>query len=790
MHRPIRAASLAAALVPLLATASTAQAPAGGSAPPAAADPSRLTVERIFGGPELRARGAPGVQWMRDGRSYVEARAAEAGTELVRVDAATGTATVLVPAGTLRDAAGRPIVVEEVQLAPDERRALLFSNSVRVWRTNTRGTFHVVDLATRRVTPIATVTTPGKSATGGAGARDTVPGQRLGRDDAALPSFIGRGLASGAVDTDLQMFAKFSPDSRKIAYVRGNNLWVTDLATGQTSRLTSDGSDDVINGTTDWVYEEELGLRDAFRWSPDSRRLAYWRFDQSAVPAYPVVNETAGQYPLVSVLRYPKAGAPNSRVRVGVVDAAGGATRWLAAGPDSGQYLARMEWVGTDSVAVVRMPRSQDRLDVLMLSAATGAGRTVVTDRDSAYVDVEGDAVTWLPGGTHFLLRTDRSGWRGFQLHDRAGRPVQAVTPPGADYLDLVALDSAGATGYFVAADPTPAQRSIHRCTIGGATPRCTRMTPERGTHALDVAPGARFAVLTSSRLGVPSRVALVSLPDFRTVRVLEDNRALATRLAALGLAEPQLVRVPMPDGTVLDGYRITPARFDSTRRHPVLMHVYGGPASPQVNDAWGGARYLWHQLLAQQGYVVLVVDGRGSAWRGRDFRKVTQFALGVRESQDQIDAARWIGAQPWADPRRLGIWGWSYGGYTTAMALARGGDVFRAGIAVAPVVDWRFYDSIYTERFMRTPAENPRGYQAGAVATHAAGMTARLLLVHGTGDDNVHPQNALVLAETLQQLDKPFTMLLYPNKTHSISGGRTQVHLYGAFTRFLAEHL
>jgi dipeptidyl-peptidase-4 len=798
MPRTARAATLAA-LVAALAAAprgaaaqpSTAPAPA---APTPAADPARLTVERIFGSAELRPSGGPGVQWMRDGRSYVEARDTPGGTELVRVDAATGAAAVLVPAGALRDERGRPIAVEELQLSPDERRALLFSGSVRVWRTNTRGTFHVVDFATRRVTPVATVTTPGKPAEGAAGAgaaRDTAAGQTLGREG-GVPSFIGRGLASGAVDADLQMFAKFSPDSRRVAFVRGNNLWVTDLATGRATRLTADGSDDVINGTTDWVYEEELGLRDAFRWSPDSRRLAFWRFDQAAVPAYPVVNETAGQYPQVSVLRYPKAGAPNSRVRVGVVDAAGGATRWLAAGPDSGQYLARMEWAGPDSVAVVRMPRSQDRLDLLMLSATTGAGRTVVSDRDSAYVDVEGEAVTWLPGGTHFLLRSDRTGWRAFHLFDRAGRAVRQVTPDGADYLELAGLDTAARAAYFTAAAPTPVERNLFRCSVDprAAAAPCTRVTAAPGTHAVDVAPGARFAVHTHSRLGRAPAVSLVELPSMRPVRALADNRAVAARLAALDVAQPELLKVPMPDGTRLDAYRITPPRFDPARRHPVLLYVYGGPAAPQVSDAWGSTRYLWHQLMAQRGYVVLVVDNRGAAWRGRDFRKVTQLALGVRESQDQIDAARWAAAQPWADPRRVGLWGWSYGGYVTALALARGGDVFKAGIAVAPVVDWRFYDSIYTERFMRTPAENPRGYQAGAVTTHAAGLTARMLVVHGTGDDNVHPQNALVLAETLQQLDKPFTMLLYPNKTHSIAGARTQVHLFGSLTRFLAENL
>jgi len=804
MPRSARAATPAAlplALPAALAVAATAVAqPAAPRADraPAAPDAARLTVERIFGTAELRPAGAPGVQWMRDGRSYLEAREAGRGASLVRVDAATGAATVLVPAAALRDAAGRPIVPEDVQLSPDERRALVFSNSVPVWRTNTRGTYHLVELATGRVTPLVTVTTPGRpvaaAATPARAAADTAGAPALGDARPArtgLPSFIGRGLASGAVDADLQMFAKFSPDARRVAYVRGNDLYVTELATGRATRLTADGSDDVINGTTDWVYEEELGLRDAFRWSPDSRRLAYWRFDQSAVPAYPVVNETAGQYPEVSVLRYPKAGAPNSRVKIGVVDAAGGATRWLAAGPDTGQYLARLAWAGADSVAVVRLPRAQDRLDLLMLSATTGDGRTVVTDRDSAYVDAEGDPVTWLPGGARFLLRTDRGGWRGFELYDRSGRLVRRVTPPGADYLELSGLDSAGAYGYFVAAAPTAAQRSVFRCAMAGTgAPACTRLTPERGSHALDVAPGARFGVLTASRLGVPPRAALVSLPELRPVRALEDNRAVAARLAALDLAAPEFLTVPMPDGTRLDAYRVVPPRFDSTKAHPVLMHVYGGPASPQVNDAWGGTRYLWHQLMAQRGYVVLVVDNRGAAWRGRDFRKVTQLALGVRESQDQIDAARWAAARPWADPRRIGMWGWSYGGYMTALSLARGGDVFKAGIAVAPVVDWRFYDTIYTERFMRTPAENARGYQSSAVATYAPGMTARLLLVHGTGDDNVHAQNALVLAQTLQQLDKPFTMLLYPNKTHSIAGGRTQVHLFGAFTRFLDENL
>lgn len=819
----------AVTLFVVLARAAAAQTPTAPAAPSAsAADPARLTVERIFGRGEFAVGGAPGVQWLRDGRSYVEVRpsAGGSGTDIVRVDAATGTATVLMPASALRDEAGRPIVIEDLQLSPDERKALLFHSSVRVWRTNTRGTFHVVDFATRRVTPVATITTPGKpsaaaanapSATSGAGSSgvrvritvmgrpDTVGGQALGQRTAGVPggapSFIGRGLASGAVDADLQMFAKFSPDSRAVAYVRGNNLWVTDLATGHATRLTYDGSDDVINGTTDWVYEEELGLRDAFRWSPDSKRLAYWRFDQTAVPAYPIVDATDSQYPTVSVLRYPKAGAPNSRVKVGVVAAAGGgSTRWLAVGPDTGQYVAQMEWLGADSVAVLRMPRRQNRLDVLLASATTGGVRTVVSDVDSAYVDVEGSPVTWIDGGRRFLLRSDRTGWRGFHLYDRSGRFLRQVTPDGADYLELAGIDSARGVAYMSAAAPTPTQRNLFRCALAepaGAAAACVRLTTADGTHAVEVAPGGAYAVDTYSTAARPPVASLLALSPtadavgaLRPVRVLEDNGAVTARLAALGLAAPQFFRVPMPDGTLLDAYRIAPARFDSTAKHPVLMYVYGGPAAPQVSDAWGGARAMWHQMLAQQGYVVVAVDNRGAAWRGRAFRKSTQGRLGVQESQDQIDAARWVGRQPWADAARVGLWGWSYGGYMTALTLARGGSVFKAGIAVAPVVDWRYYDSIYTERYMWTPQDNPNGYQASAVGSYVGNMAARLLLAYGTGDDNVHPQNSLVLAQALENANKPFTMLLYPNKTHSISGGRTQVHLFGSLTRFVLENL
>lgn len=802
------------ALTLLLASAAlSAAAGAQATAPQATgpqAPPSQLTIDRIIRRGEFSPEPGPSVHWLKDGRSYLDTRPAAdgKGTDIVRVDLATGRSSVLAPAAALVDEEGKPIEVEDIQLSADESKALLFHSSVRVWRTNTRGVYHLIDFATKKVTPIARIRTPRASASTES---DTTGGQQnmLGKQ----PSFLAPPTRSG-----LQMFAKFSPDGKKVAFVRDNDLFVTDLATGRETRLTTDGGPDVINGTTDWVYEEELGLKDAFRWSPDSRRIAYWRFDQSAVPAFPMVNETEGLYPSVAVLRYPKAGEPNSRVRVGVVDvgaaatvaagraadvngaagpsAAGegdaraAATRWLDVGGDTGIYVARMEWVGNDSLAVQRLPRRQNRLDLLLLSATSGAGRTVVTDRDSAYVDVEGEAVTWLDGGRRFVLRSDRDGWRQLFLYDRGGRLVRQITQDGADVLEVLAVDSARQQLYATVAAPTPTQRQVIRCPVSAAKMPCVRVTQEPGTHALDVGPGARYAVDTHTSLGVPPTVTLYELPAMTRRRVLVDNAALRGKLAVLTVKAPGFIKVPMPDGTLLDGYRIVPASFDSTKKYPVLMHLYGGPAAPQVNDAWGGRNYLWHQMLAQMGYVVVVVDNRGAAWRGRDFRKVTQYRLGVIESQDQIDAAKWLGRQPWVDASRIGMWGWSYGGYMTALTLSRGGALFKAGIAVAPVSDWRYYDTIYTERFMWTPQENADGYKQSAVLTHVPGMTARLLLVHGTGDDNVHPQNSINLANALERGEKPFFMLLYPNRTHSISGGNTQVHLYESFTRFIRENL
>jgi len=728
-------ALLAAALAFAPATLAAQQQPARGTP---------LTIDRIFRGAEFRAAFVPAVVWS-DSTSYVSPVPNPAGgTDLYRVDPVTGQRTLLVRANQMLGSDERPIASDQVTLSRDGRLALLFHDTERVWRSNTRGSYTVVDLQTGRT--FRTASRPGG-----------------------------------------QMFAKLSPDGSRVAFVRDNDLWVTDLATGQETRLTTDGSETIINGTTDWVYEEELGLRDAFRWSPDGRRIAYWRFDQSAVKAFPLIDELT-LYPTITTLRYPKAGETNSTVRVGVVEIATPArTTWLDVGMGNDIYLARMEWLGADSVVVQRLPRSQKQMDVLLASAATGGSRLVWSDTDAAYVDLED--LTWIDDGRAFLVLSDRSGWRQLYRVSRDGRTVRQLTRDGMDVLSVAHVDRRRGHVYVSAAAPTPMERNVFRFRLDGAADGA-RITTGRGTHTLNVSPDGRIAVVTHARIDQPATTTIYDFPSMRVRRVVEDNAQLRERLAALEVKAPEFMRVPLPNGVQLDAYRIVPANFDSTKKHPVLLYVYGGPAAPQVSDNWGGSRQLWFRMLAQEGYIVMAVDNRGAAWRGRDFRKVTQNRLGVLESEDQIDVARWLGRQTWADSARIGIWGWSYGGFLTSNVMFRGGDLFRAGIAVAPVSDWRYYDTIYTERFMGTPQQNPEGYTEGSPVTHVAGLTGRFLLVHGTGDDNVHVQNAYVLADRLAAAGKVFDMLIYPNRTHSISEGGVTPQLFQSLTRFILDNL
>jgi dipeptidyl-peptidase-4 len=720
-----------------------------------AQDRGTLTLDRIFSAEFASDRFGP-ARWLPDGDAYttVEAsREVQGGADIVRYRADTGERSILVPASRLVPAGrSEPLEIEDYVWSDDGRQLLIFTNSQRVWRTNTRGDYWVVSL------------------------------------DGGSPKKLG-----GDAPASTLMFAKFSPDGTRVGYVRQNNLYVERLSDGQITPLTRDGSRTIINGTFDWVYEEELGLQDGWRWSPDGNRIAYWQLDAAGVRDFLLINNTDSLYSFVTPVQYPKAGETNSAVRVGVVSAAGGDTRWLdVPGDPRNVYVARLEWAAnSDAVVLQHLNRLQNTLQVMLGDAATGRTRTVLTDRDSAWVDVVDD-LRWLENGRSFTWVSERDGWRRVYRVSRDGARVTPLTPATYDVISVQDIDEASGWFYFIASPQNPTQRYLFRARLDG------RGTPERvtpagaaGTHNYQVAPGGRWALHGYSAFGLPSRGDLVRLPSHASVRTLVANDSVRARVAALRRRPVEFFRVDAGDGTQLDGWMMKPADFDSTRHYPVLFHVYGEPAGQTVLDRWGGRDYLWHLMLTQQGYIVVSVDNRGTpSPRGRDWRKSVYRRIGVLTSSDQAGAARAIRRWSFVDSTRIAIWGWSGGGSSTLNAMFRYPELYQTGMSVAPVADMHFYDTIYQERYMGLPAQNENDWRQGSPITFAGRLRGNLLVVHGTGDDNVHYQNTEALINALVAANRPFTMMAYPNRTHGIYEGRgTSRHLYELLTRYLREH-
>ena len=736
-----------------------------GAQPPATS--SRLTVERIFGTGEFAARGAGQLRWLDDS-TYVALQAnrqQNGAVELSRFNARTGARDVLVQSAWLvPNGASAPLEVENYFWSPDHKRLLVFTASERVWRENTRGDYWVLDLATHQL----------------------------------------RQLGGDAPKSTL-MFAKFSPDGQRVAYVRQNDLYAEDVASGAITRLTKDGSRTIINGTFDWVYEEELSLRDGFRWSPDGKSIAYWQLDASGVKDYDLINDTDSLYSFVTPVQYPKAGTTNSAGRIGVVAATGGETRWLAIdGDPRNQYLARMDWAGrnnSNEVLIQRLNRRQNEIDVLLADARTGTVKTILVERDSAWVDVVND-VRWLNKDQQFTWMSERNGWRRMYSVSRDGATVKALSADSMDVTHpafafgaeaVLGTDATGEYVYHYASPQNPTQLYLYRTSLRrpGVT---TRVTPadQPGTHSYSISPNGRYAVHTWSSFGTPPTVELITLPDHRRVRVLQENSPLRTRLASLEQGPREFFRVDIGNGVKLDGWMIKPPGFDASKKYPVLFYVYGEPASQTVTDAWGGGTFMWHLMLSQMGYIVMSVDNRGTpAPRGREWRKAIYGKIGVLNGADQAAAAQAIAKWPFVDAQRLGVWGWSGGGATTLNVMFRTPDVYRMGMSVAPVTDLRYYDTIYQERYVGLPQENPDAYRLGSPVTFASQLKGDLLVVHGSGDDNVHYQNTEALVNALVKANKPFQMMAYPNRTHCICEGQgTSLHLYSLLTRYLREHL
>ncbi|MFZ0545273.1 MAG: S9 family peptidase [Candidatus Promineifilaceae bacterium] len=725
-------------------------------------DPSVLTLERIFDGKEFEAKGFGPVRWLEDDSGYFVLETADAENDeespaqhisyhdlenkIVRVEIS---AEQLTPEG-----AEKPLKVADFRWSRDGQRLLIFTNTKRVWRLNSRGVYWVLDVQVGWL-------------------------KQLGGD--AEPSTL--------------MYAKFSPDGRAVAYVREHNIYVEYFETGDIIQLTHDGSDKVFNGISDWVYEEELHLRDCFMWSPDGRTIAYWQLDDSEVGVFHLINNTDSLYPKLIPIPYPKVGSTNPACRVGVVSAMGGDTIWLnIEGNQRDHYIHHMAWVQDSRYLIIQqINRYQNCNKVIFGDATDGSVEVVLTETDDAWVDIHG-GLKLLKDGSAFTWLSDRDGWRHLYLVSRDGQAARLLTPGDFDVADMVGVDEDKGWAYLMASPENATQRYLYRVGLDGSG-QCERMTPadQPGIHQYQLSPKGGFALHTYMAFDSPPVVSLISLSDHEQVKVVQGNEPLREKVAALQKTPVEFFKIPIGEDVVLDGWCIKPPDFDPNKQYPLLFYIYGEPSGLTVLDAWLGSRYLWHQMLAQQGIIVMSIDSSGSpAPRGRAWRKRMYQQVGTMSAADQAAALRVILAErPYIDPDRVGIWGWSGGGTMTLNMLFRYPELYKTGVAVAAVADQRLYDTIYQERYMGALAENEEAYIEGSPITHAYKLEGNLLLIHGTGDDNVHYQCAERLVNELIKHHKQFRIMAYPNRTHAIKEGKnTSLHLHRLMTDYLVAHL
>lgn len=725
----------------LLAQVSLAQAPSTTLKP--------VTLDDVWGqnAGVFAQKSVYGVNWMKSGGFYTSLD----NGKVVRYNIATGQAveTLFDPTQARAEGSAQPLKMDSYQLSADERKLLITTDEEPIYRRSSRADFYVYELDTKALKP----------------------------------------LSKGGK----QMFATFSPDGKRVAFVRNNNLFVTDLSSGQETQLTTDGKqNEIINGAADWVYEEEFSMARAFEWSPDSRQIAWIRFDESRVPEYNMQLWT-GLYPKDYRFKYPKAGEANSLVSVWVADVVSAKKSRMDTGAETDIYLPRINWTQNPNLlAVRRLNRLQNRLDLLHADASTGKTTVVLTEESPAYVDLEAtDDLTYLKDGQTFIHSSERSGYKHLYLYDVSGKLIRPLTSGKWEVMNFLGVDEKGKVLYFTSTEVSPLERHLYRIGMDGKNK--LRLTPQPGTHTPNFSPDFSYYLRYHSSAASPLTVTVEQVQPgkpSKVLRTVEDNAALRSRLAGYQLQPKQFFQFRTPEGVQLNGWMIRPVGFDSTKKYPVLQFVYGGPGSQTVNNSWDTRDFFWYQTLAQKGYLIVSVDGRGTGARGTAFRTVTYGQLGKLETQDQIETAKYLSSLPYVDRTRMGIWGWSYGGYMTALAMTIGADYFKTGISVAPVTNWRFYDTIYTERYLKRPQENASGYDDNSPLSHAAKLRGNYMLIHGTGDDNVHFQNAVAWQDALIKAGKSFQSFYYPNRNHGISGGNTRLHLYRMMTDFLEKNL
>lgn len=596
-------------------------------------------------------------------------------------------------------------------------------------------------------------------------------------------------------DKKEQQLATFSPEGSKVAFACGNNIYIKDLDSKKETQVTNDGEKNkVLNGVPDWVYEEEFGFNKAFDWSADGQRIAFIRFDESKVKTFDMTMfagdkpklEQNKLYPENRQWKYPKAGEDNSIVSVHIYELSSAKTVKCDIGEETDIYIPRIKWTPNPSkLSILRLNRLQNKIEIMLADASSGNTNTIYTDENKYYIDDSFyDNILFLKDGKHFIYTSEKDGYYHIYYQSIDGQIKKQITNGEWDVTDFKGYDEDKKLFYYLSAENSPLNRDLYVIDLKGKKKK--KISSQTGMNSVEFSENYKYYINTFSNINTPKIVTLHSSTG-KQIRVLRDNNYLAEKVKSYGGINKSFFKFTTFEGVELNGWMLKPHDFDSTKKYPVLMTQYSGPNSQEVLNQW---EFNWHNLLTQKGYIAVCVDGRGTGARGQEFRKMTYLQLGKYETIDQIEAAKYLGKLDYIDSGRIGIWGWSYGGFETLLAMTKGADYFKAGIAVAPVTNWRYYDNIYTERFMRKPQDNPGGYDDNSPINHAGKLKGKLLMVHGTADDNVHVQNSMEMSEALVQAGKQFQQFYYTNRNHGIYGGYTRYHLYTMMTEFILQNL
>ncbi|HLP64062.1 S9 family peptidase [Flavobacterium sp.] len=701
----------------------------------------KITIEEIYTG-AFRAKGMDELKSMKNTNQYtvLNSDRATKSQQIDLYDFAT-----LKKVATLLDTKNHSQLsdgIDSYTFSKDEKQILIANNSAPIFRHSFTADYYLYNLATKELTKVL--------------------------EQVQEPTF--------------------SPDGTKIGFAKSNDLFIYDIASKNTTQVTTDGKKNaIINGITDWVYEEEFAFVRAFDWSADSKKLAYIRFDETEVPQFSMDLYKKALYPTAETFKYPKAGEKNAIVSLHVYDVNGKSSKTINLGSYNDFYIARMKWTNDANVLSAQvLNRHQDNLDLIFVDGTTGVAKVVLNEKDKAYVDVT-DNLTFLKDNS-FIWTSEKDGYNHIYVYDKTGKLKNQVTKGNWEVTNYYGFDEKTKTVFYQSVENGSTLRDVYKISLDGK--KKVKLSQQVGTNAATFSPDFTYFINTYSSSTVPMTYTLNNSKDGKQVQSIVDNTALLDKLKKYDLPTKEFFELTTEKGHKLNAWMIKPKNFDASKKYPVFMYQYSGPGSQQVANDWLDTNDMWFVMLSQEGYITVCVDGRGTGFKGAEFKKCTQKELGKFEVEDQIDAAKVIGNYSYVDKSRIGIFGWSYGGFMSSNCLFKGNDVFKMAIAVAPVTNWRFYDSIYTERYMQTPQENASGYDDNSPINHVSKLKGNFLLIHGTADDNVHVQNSMQMIEALIQANKQFDWAIYPDKNHGIFGGKTRIQLFTKMTNFIKEKL